>query len=159
MIYMIMAGYFEDDASDELTKDPEGDFDEIAKSVDDSYSSLEGTFDANDTSDDEDSENEDSEEDSSTSSSTYPDEVIKVLRTLDDGEVAPDVIETDTAYYVVKLNQKNDEEATETKKESIISTREQDLYTETTDKWMEDADIKEEKKVLKTLKVTDNHKI
>ena len=63
---------------DELTKDPEGDFDEIAKSVDDSYSSLEGTFDANDTSDDEDSENEDSEEDSSTSSSTYPDEVIKV---------------------------------------------------------------------------------
>lgn len=61
-----------------------------AKSVDDSYSSLEGTFDANDTSDDEDSENEDSEEDSSTSSSTYPDEVIKVLRTLDDGEVAPD---------------------------------------------------------------------
>lgn len=143
---------------DELTKDPEGDFDEIAKSVDDSYSSLEGTFDANDTSDDEDSEDEDSEEDSSTSSSTYPDEVIKVLRTLDDGEVAPDVIETDTAYYVVKLNQKNDEEATETKKESIISTREQDLYTETTDKWMEDADIKEEKKVLKTLKVTDNHK-
>ena len=113
---------------DELTKDPEGDFDEIAKSVDDSYSSLEGTFDANDTSDDEDSEDEDSEEDSSTSSSTYPDEVIKVLRTLDDGEVAPDVIETDTAYYVVKLNQKNDEEATETKKESIISTREQDLY-------------------------------
>ena len=51
--------------------------------------------------------------------------MIKVLRTLDDGEVAPDVIETDTAYYVVKLNQKNDEEATETKKESIISTREQ----------------------------------
>lgn len=143
---------------DELTKDPEGDFDEIAKSVDDSYSSLEGTFDANDTSDEEDSEDEDSEEDSSTSSSTYPDEVIKVLRTLDDGEVAPDVIETDTAYYVVKLNKKNDEEATETKKESIISTREQDLYTETTDKWMEDADIKEEKKVLKTLKVTDNHK-
>lgn len=139
---------------DELTKDPEGDFDEIAKSVDDSYSSLEGTFDANDTSDEEDSE----DEDSSTSSSTYPDEVIKVLRTLDDGEVAPDVIETDTAYYVVKLNQKNDEEATETKKDSIISTREQNLYTETTDKWMEDADIKEEKKVLKTLKVTDNHK-
>ena len=132
---------------DELTKDPEGDFDEIAKSVDDSYSSLDGTIDANDTSDEEDSEDEDSEEDSS----TYPDEVIKVLRTLDDGEVAPDVIETDTAYYVVKLNQKNDEEATETKKESFISTSEQDLYTETTAKWMENADIKEDKKVRQTL--------
>lgn len=142
---------------DDLKADPDGDLSEIAKSVDDSYSSLSGTFDANETSDEEDSEDEDSDE-SSTSSSTYPDEVIKVLRTLDEGEVASDVIETDTAYYVVKLDKKNDEEATETKKESIISTREQNLYTETTDKWMDDADIKEEKKVLKTLKVTDNHK-
>ena len=141
---------------DGLKADPEGDLNEIAKSVDDSYSSLSGTFDANETSDDEDSDDEDSED--TTSSSAYPDEVIKVLRTLDDGEVASDIIETDTAYYVVKLDKKNDEEATETKKETIISTREQNLYTETTDKWLDDADIKEEKKVLKTLKVTDNHK-
>ena len=84
--------------------------------------------------------------------------MIDVLRTLDDGEVASDIIETDTAYYVVKLDKKDDEEATETKKESIISTREQTLYTDTTEKWLDDADIKEEKKVLKTLKVTDNHK-
>ena len=142
---------------DGLKADPEGDLNEIAKSVDDSYSSLSGTFDANDTSKDEDSEDEDSDE-SSTSSSNYPDEVIDVLRTLDDGEAASDIIETDTAYYVVKLDKKDDEEATETKKESIISTREQNLYKETTDKWMDDADIKVEKKVLKTLKVTDNHK-
>ena len=40
----------------------------------------------------------------------------------------------------------------------IISTRENELYTETTDKWLDEADIKVEKKVLKTLKVTDNHK-
>ena len=142
---------------DGLKADPDGDFNEIAKSVDDSYSSLSGTFDANDTSKDEDSEDEDSDE-SSTSGSAYPDEVIDVLRTLDDGEVASDIIETDTAYYVVKLDKKDDEEATETKKETIISTREQNLYTETTDKWLDDADIKVEKKVLKTLKVTDNHK-
>lgn len=143
---------------DELTKDPEGDFDEIAKSVDDSYSSLSGTFDANETSEDEDTDDEDADEDSSSYSGTYPEEVIDVLRTLDDGEVASDIIETDTAYYVVKLDKKDDEEATETKKESIISTREQTLYTDTTEKWLDDADIKEEKKVLKTLKVTDNHK-
>ena len=142
---------------DGLKADPDGDFNEIAKSVDDSYSSLSGTFDANDTSKDEDSEDEDSDE-SSTSSSNYPDEVIDVLRTLDDGEVASDIIETDTAYYVVKLDKKDDEEATETKKESIISTREQTLYTDTTDKWLDDAKIEVEKKVLKTLKVTDNHK-
>lgn len=143
---------------DGLKADPDGDFSEIAKSVDDSYSSLSGTFDANETSEDEDTDDEDADEDSSSYSGTYPEEVIDVLRTLDDGEVASDIIETDTAYYVVKLDKKDDEEATEIKKESIISTREQTLYTDTTEKWLDDADIKEEKKVLKTLKVTDNHK-
>lgn len=143
---------------DGLKADPDGDFSEIAKSVDDSYSSLSGTFDANETSEDEDTDDKDADEDSSSYSGTYPEEVIDVLRTLDDGEVASDIIETDTAYYVVKLDKKDDEEATETKKESIISTREQTLYTDTTEKWLDDADIKEEKKVLKTLKVTDNHK-
>ena len=129
----------------------DADFNEIAKAVSDSYSAVSGTFAANeDAQKDEDSD--------SSSSSTYPDEVMKVLRTLKDGEIGPDVIETDTAYYVVRLDKVNDEEATETKKESIISTRENNLYTETTEKWLDDADIKVEKKVLKTLKVTDNHK-
>lgn len=129
----------------------DGDLNEIAKSVDDSYSSVSGTFDVN-----EDAAKEDSDEESD--SSAYPDEVMKVLRTLKDGEIGPDVIETDTSYYVVKLVKVNDEEATETKKQSIISTRENKLYTDTTEKWLDDADINVEKKVLKTLKVTDNHK-
>ena len=129
----------------------DADFNEITKAVSDSYSAVSGTFAANeDAQKDEDSD--------SSSSSTYPDEVMKVLRTLKDGEIGPDVIETDTAYYVVRLDKVNDEEATETKKDSIISTRESNLYTETTEKWLDDADIKVEKKVLKTLKVTDNHK-
>ena len=129
----------------------DGDFNEIAKAVDDSYSAVSGTFAANeDAQKDEDSD--------SSSTSTYPDEVMKVLRTLKDGEIGPDVIETDSAYYVVRLDKVNDEEATETKKESIISTRESNLYTETTEKWLDDADVKVENKVLKTLKVTDNHK-
>ena len=132
-----------------------GDLNEFAKSVDDSYSSVSGTFDVNEDAAKEDS---DEESDSSSSSSAYPDEVMKVLRTLKDGEIGPDVIETDTSYYVVKLDKVNDEEATETKKQSIISTRENRLYTDTTEKWLDDADINVEKKVLKTLKVTDNHK-
>ena len=120
--------------------------------MDDSYSSVSGTFDTNEDAAKEDS---DEESDSSSSSSAYPDEVMKVLRTLKDGEIGPDVIETDTSYYVVKLDKVNDEEATETKKQSIISTRENKLYTDTTEKWLDDADINVEKKVLKTLKVTD----
>ena len=140
---------------DGLNADPDGDFGEIAKSVDDSYTVLSGSFDTNEDASEEESDDED---ETTASSSNYPAEVMKVLRTLKDGEVGPDVIEADSAYYVVKLDKVNDEDATATKKESIISTRENELYTETTDKWLDEADIKVEKKVLKTLKVTDNHK-
>ena len=136
---------------DAMTKDPTADMSETAQSVDKSYSALTGSFDAN-------VQDSDDEEDEDASSSSYPDEVLDVLRTLNDGEVGPDVIETDSAYYVVRLDKKNDETATENKKESIINTRKDKLYTETTDKWLEDADVTVDKKVLKTLKIKDNHK-
>lgn len=136
---------------DAMTKDPTADMSETAQSVDKSYSALTGSFDAN-------VQDSDDKEDEDASASSYPDEVLDVLRTLNDGEVGPDVIETDSAYYVVRLDKKNDETATENKKESIISTRKDNLYTETTDKWLKDADITVDKKVLKTLKIKDNHK-
>lgn len=136
---------------DAMTKDPTADMSETAQSVDKSYSALTGSFDAN-------VQDSDDKEDEDASASSYPDEVLDVLRTLNDGEVGPDVIETDSAYYVVRLDKKNDETATKNKKESIINTRKDNLYTETTDKWLEDADITVDKKVLKTLKIKDNHK-
>lgn len=128
-----------------LEEDPEGDFSQIAKEVGDSYTSLTGTFDANLAEDEEET-------------SSYPEEVMEVVRTLKDGEIAEDVIETENAYYVVRMKNVNDEDATETKKESIISTRESDLYTETTEQWMEDAEITTDEKALKTLTITDAHK-
>ena len=136
---------------DAMTKDPTADMSETAQSVDKSYSALTGSFDANE-------QDSDDKEDEDASASSYPDEVLDVLRTLNDGEVGPDVIETDSAYYVVRLDKKNDETATKNKKESIINTRKDNLYTETTDKWLEDADVTVDKKVLKTLKIKDNHK-
>ena len=116
---------------DGLNADPDGDFGEIAKSVDDSYTVLSGSFDTNEDASEEESDDED---ETTASSSNYPDEVMKVLRTLKDGEVGPDVIEADSAYYVVKLDKVND-------------------Y-----KRVEELNKTGEKKVLKTLKVTDNHK-
>lgn len=50
-----------------------------------------------------------------------------------------------------------DEDATAPKRESLKSSKEEDYYTETTDGWLDDADVKEVKKVLKTLKITDSH--
>lgn len=129
---------------DKMKEDPTADMDETAKSVDDTLSAYTGHFAT--------FESEDGE------SSSYPDEVIEVLRGLEDGQVADEVIETDSSYYIVRLDEKNDEEETESHRESIISQRESEFYNDTLEKWLGEADIKVEDKVLKTLKVTDHHK-
>ena len=128
---------------DKMKEDPTADMSEVAKEVDDSYSAVQGNFTVKE-SDDEDS-------------SAYPEEVLTVLRGLTEGEVASDIIETDTGYYVVRRDKVLDEDATASKRESLKSSKEEDYYTETTDGWLDDADVKEVKKVLKTLKITDSH--
>ena len=81
-----------------------------------------------------------------------------MVKYLADGEVAGELVEEDGSYYVVRLEKAFDEEATEDEKESIVSQRKQDMYDDTVDGWKKDADIQEDKKVLKTLKVTSNLK-
>ena len=76
-------------------KNPEADFAETVKSVSEDYSVLEGTFDTNE-------KKEDKEGEAEPASSGYPEEVISVLRTLKDGELAQNVIETDTAFLCCK---------------------------------------------------------
>lgn len=51
-----------------------------------------------------------------------------------------DVIETESAYYVLRLDSEFDKEATEAKKEEIVQQRKSDLYTETVDGWKEKAE-------------------
>ena len=93
----------------------------------------------------------------SSGSEAYPDEVLKVLRGLKDGEVADNIIETDTGYYVVRLDKINDEDATASKRESLQNSKESTYFTDTTAKWLDEADVKAVKKVIKTLKITDKH--
>ena len=132
---------------DKMKEDPTADMSEIASGVDESYSAVQGNFTTK--------ESEDEDEDSS--SSAYPEEVLTVLRGLKEGEVADDIIETDTGYYVVRLDKINDEDATASKRESLQNSKESTYYTETTDKWVDDADITVNKKVLKTLKIGRAH--
>lgn len=75
---------------------------------------------------------------------------------LQEGEIAPEVIEGEDAYYVIRLDKMLDEEATENKKASIISEREQEAYNKLLEEWEEAADMKIEKSVWKKLKVTDS---
>lgn len=77
---------------------------------------------------------------------TYDAELVAAADKLKKGEVS-DVIETETACYVVKLVSEFDKDATETKKNEIISERQNELYSEVTDGWKEDVEIKVDEKV------------
>ncbi len=131
---------------DKMKEKPDGDMSEAAKAVDESYVALSGTF-TTAKSDDKDAE-----------PSSYPEEVLDALRKVKEGEVVPELIETKTGFYIARLDKEHDEEATKSKRESLETAKKTEYYTKTTDKWLKDADVKEEPKVLKTLKITDEHK-
>lgn len=135
---------------DTLLADSTADFDETCAAVNEDYSTTSGSFTTNEDADTD-------EEEESDYTSGYPNEVVDVLRTLEDGAYAPEVITTDTAIYVVRLDQMFDEDATESNKESIISERKTTMYDETTNSWLEEADIEEDSDVIATLTVTDSH--
>ena len=129
---------------DKMKEDPTADMGETAKAVDESYSGLTGTIFAND-SDDE------------AISNSYDDAVVEALRTLKDGEVYDELVETDSSVYILRMDKVNDEDATASKKESLENTKRSDYYTETTQKWLDAAEITVDDKVLATLTITDNH--
>ena len=81
-------------------------------------------------------------------------ELIAAADKLGEGEVT-DVIETDTGCYVAKVTSLLDRAATDSKKESIIQERKNDLYMDTCDKWMKKADIKLHKSVWKKIDFND----
>lgn len=67
--------------------------------------------------------------------------VIEAADKLGEGEVSA-VIEDESGYYVVKLTSLLDRSATDIEKETIILTREGELYSALCTEWMEAADIK-----------------
>ncbi len=68
---------------------------------------------------------------------TFDEAVITALRSAKEGAVS-DVIDTDTYYYVVRLDKEMDREATDATKKSIVTERETTLYDETLEGWKED---------------------
>ena len=67
-------------------------------------------------------------------------EVVAAADELEEGTLA-EVIETATAYYVVKLISLLDEEATDAKKDSIVFERKQAAYEEIFTPWREEAEV------------------
>ena len=66
-------------------------------------------------------------------------EVLKVADGLKEGEVS-DLIETDDAYYVIRLDSEFDADATESRKTEIVSERKADTYEAKLDEYKKDVD-------------------
>lgn len=74
--------------------------------------------------------------------STTPDaDLVAAADKLKKGKTT-DLIETENGYYVAKLTSTFDREATDTKKESIISEREEEQYDSLVDEWKNAVDVK-----------------
>lgn len=71
-------------------------------------------------------------------SASFDKEVLEAADKLKEGEVSP-VVETETACYVLRLDKELDEEATASKKESLISEKEEDYYDDIVDGWIEES--------------------
>ena len=82
------------------------------------------------------------------------DNLLAALKNLKEGEVT-DVIEADNGYYVAKVVSLLDRDATDTKKESIVSQRKSDQYQSICKKWKKKTDIKVHKKVWNTISFAD----
>lgn len=131
---------------DKVKEDPTADFNTLGDEISKDMTATTGTCPTYEEGDD-----------SAANGTTYPDEVRTALRKLDEGALNEEIIKTDSVWYVVRLDSKNDETATESKKESLTNTKKDDFYNDTTDGWKKKADIKEEKKLIKKIKITDNH--
>ncbi|WP_276901603.1 peptidylprolyl isomerase [Blautia hydrogenotrophica] len=135
---------------DQVLATEDADMDAIAKSVDEDLSALSESFSTN--------EAEEEEDETDTSTGNLPDAVKEAVKGLQDGEVVSSLIQDGDSYYVVRLDSAFDQEATENQKDSIISERKQELYDDTVEEWRDKADISEDKKAIKKLKVKGNHK-
>lgn len=81
-------------------------------------------------------------------------DLVAAADALNEGEITG-VVDTDSGCYVAKVTSLFDQDATNSKKQEIISQRQQEKYTETCDGWMDDADINVDKKVWKKIDFND----
>lgn len=77
-------------------------------------------------------------------------ELVKAADALKKNEVT-DVIEAEDGCYVARVTSLMDKDATESRKKEIITERENELFTEVTDKWLDEAKITVNKKAWKKI--------
>ena len=117
----------------------EADMTAIAAKYDDTLTAASGQFTTNDPTD-----------------TTLDAGVVEAAAELKDGEVCDKVIESDTHYYVFRVDKTFAKDETEAKKEQIVKDRKTEAYNNLIDKWKKEADIKVDDKVMATLLITDS---
>ena len=73
----------------------------------------------------------------------------------EDGQVSDELVEIDSGYYVLKLVSLFDRDATDARKEEIISDRKSALYSDTTQEWLDAVDVTTDDKLLAKLTFVD----
>ena len=116
----------------------EADMTAIAAKYDDTLTAASGQFTTNDPTD-----------------TTLDAGVVEAAAELKDGEVCDKVIESDTHYYVFRVDKTFAKDETEAKKEQIVKDRKTEAYNNLIEEWKKDADIKVDDKVMATLLITD----
>lgn len=120
------------------------DMDAIAKKVDSTLNAAVGHYTTNDT-----------------TNGSVDSAVVKAVKGLSDGTVVDHVVtgSNGSTLYVVRFDLNDDEEYTQTQKETIVRQRKQDNYDKTVDKWVKKSTIKVDSKVLNTLTINDEEPI
>ena len=88
---------------------------------------------------------------------TVDEAVAKAVQGLEDGEVVDHVVKSSDGshLYVVRLDHSVDEDLTASKRSEIIADRKTEAFDETVQGWVDEADIKVDEAVWKTVTVTD----
>ena len=86
-------------------------------------------------------------------SATLPTQLVEAADALGEGETTG-VVEGDNGYYVARMTSLLDREATDAKKQEIVSERQQELMDETIAGWREDADIEVHERVWDKIEFT-----
>ncbi|MCI5760386.1 MAG: hypothetical protein MR218_10105 [Eubacterium sp.] len=73
-----------------------------------------------------------------------PDSVIDAANSLSDGEIYDGVIDTGDYYYLVRMDKTFDKDATESKKQDIVSQRKQTNYNKKLQEWKDAVQVVEE---------------
>lgn len=103
--------------------------------ADSSDSSTDGTESVEDTESTESSESK--TKDSVYTTNNLDQSVVDALNSLEEGQVS-DLITTDDSYYIVRLDKRTDEEATETNRKTVKGNKEDKYYNDILSGWQDD---------------------